>query len=110
MSDLAYADIRTRRMGNAPEPGVRSRGRGRCRELALRHAGVATAPAKKTLAGSAAQVGKGWRPTLTCVKQHRANHQVSMKGIRHGRYTCCPIFRTRRFAGPGIGYARVKET
>jgi hypothetical protein len=59
VSDSAYADIRARRMWEAPEPGVGSRGRGRCRELALRDAAVATAPAKKTLAGSAAQVGEG---------------------------------------------------
>lgn len=80
MSDSAYADIRARRMWKHRSPGVRSRGRGRCRELGLRHAGVASAPAKKMLAGSAAQVGEGWRPTLTCVEQHRAAHQVSMKG------------------------------
>ena len=80
MSDSAYADIRARRMWQHRSPGVRSRERGRWRELGLRHAGVATAPAKKTLAGSAAQVGEGLEATLTCVKQHPAAHEVSMKG------------------------------
>ena len=64
MSDSAYADIRTRRMWKHRSPGVRSREREQCRELGLRHAGVASAPANKTLAGSAAQVGRGWRPPL----------------------------------------------